>query len=348
MAKGKNKTDIYLQLLLIAFAGIVVSFVVMFFVSKLSLNFIANFMSISSGNVKKFFIFLVISSALCIFLSMIWSYLLTKISFKTLIKKTLSQRLTSFFFIIILILFGISSSIASGYNLTDSFINKSGLNPPRNIVPDLSGKTLDQALVIIAEHGFDTIPSANIHYFPIDSNIPESLVIKQDPPPGVNITSSSQIELWVNIEKHSVSFDSTPSVPHVEELSLERAMNLIKSKGFNVVVESIFSDTISHGRIIRTDPAGGDEPQQGNIITIFVSKGAFPIEVPDLLGKTIIEASENLTKIDLNISIRDERTSSLPPFTILEQFPEPGESLLAGSNVSVIISKEELTDTIEF
>ncbi|MGC9367072.1 MAG: PASTA domain-containing protein [bacterium] len=341
MTKSKKQTGENLFLVILIYAtGLVISFITVFVIAKLSVTFISSLMLHSSTSVKQLFIFVVTSGLVLMVISLLWSWLLAKLSFALMIKDSLKKPAKTFCYLVAMLLFSITSGLASGYVLTDVFIDRSGLNPEKATVPDFIGLSLEQASSLLIEYGLDTLPSANIHYFPGNQEYPESTIFKQDPPPGINIAHSGQIEIWINLTKEEIVQDTVLYVPHVDGLTADRAVSLIRSKGLVPEVESLFSDSVSPGRIISTDPRGGEVSAAGDHVIIIVSKGSHPVEVPDLTNMNIIQASELLTSMELNITIADERICSLPPFTILEQQPPPGESLLPGSKVTVVISKE--------
>jgi len=346
--KNIKLSDLIFKTILILFSGSLISLIVFYFLTNFSFNIIATSIITSIEKIKLFFVFIMVSILFSIILSFIWALILSKISLKIFSIDKIKNKAKKTIYVLSFIFFSISSSLSAGYVLTDIFIDRSGLDSEKIIMPDLNGMKVQQALEILYQKGLDSIPISNLHYSIIDSDSPESTIIKQDPPAGISIVNSSSIEIWIKISQVEIQNDSSILIPFLLGLKTERAVSLLNSRGFKVEVESIYSDTIENGLVIETSPESGERLTYGSKVYIYISIGSAPVEVPYLVGLTLIEAENLLEEYNFDISISEERTSSLPPFTIIEQDPDSGEKLQIGSIISVIISKEEMLDTIEF
>lgn len=350
MSKKNKKlklSELIFQTIIVLFSGSLISLIIFYFLSNISFNIIANLIITSYDKIKLIFIFILIAFLFSIILSFIWALIMSKISLKILSINKLKSKASSIIYILCFVFFSIFSALSAGFVLTDIFIEKSGLDSEKIIMPDISGIKIEEALEILNKKGLDSIPVSNLHYSIIDSDSPDSTVIKQDPPPGISIINSSSIELWIKISKTEIQNDSSILIPFVLGLRTERAVSLLNSRGFYVEVESTYSDTIEKGLVLETSPASGERLTMGSKVYIYISIGISPVEVPSLVGLTLIEAENLLNELNFDISISEERVSSLPPYTIIEQNPEFGEKLQVGSIISVVISKK-LIDTIEF
>ena len=78
----------------------------------------------------------------------------------------------------------------------------------------------------------------------------------------------------------------------------------LESKGFNVVDDGVYSETIDIDTVISQDPVAGTSLAEGKTITLTVSLGPPPVPVPtDLPGKTIDQASAALTASSLKLGV---------------------------------------------
>ena len=78
----------------------------------------------------------------------------------------------------------------------------------------------------------------------------------------------------------------------------------LESKGFNVVDDGTYSETIEINTVISQDPVAGTTLAEGKTVTLTVSLGPPPVPVPtDLPGKTIDQASSALTAASLKLGV---------------------------------------------
>ena len=129
-------------------------------------------------------------------------------------------------------------------------------------------------------------------------------------------------------------------IPDVTNLSVEQAEKALTNIGFKVSNDTIeeYSDTISEGKVIGTDPAIGRSRPKGTVITLIESLGkndTYVIE--DYTGKNYIEIQTTLEKIyKMNVTIEKkdiEITEDMDLQLIIDQSLEPG--------TTITISEEE-------
>ena len=78
----------------------------------------------------------------------------------------------------------------------------------------------------------------------------------------------------------------------------------LESKGFKVVDDGTYSETVAIDTVISQDPTAGTSLAEGKTVTLTVSLGPPPVPVPtDLPGKTIDQASAALTTAGLKLGV---------------------------------------------
>ncbi len=78
----------------------------------------------------------------------------------------------------------------------------------------------------------------------------------------------------------------------------------LESKGFKVVEDGIYSETIAAETVISQDPVAGTSLAEGKTVTLTVSLGPPPVPVPsNLPGKTIDQASAALVAAGLKLGV---------------------------------------------
>ena len=102
---------------------------------------------------------------------------------------------------------------------------------------------------------------------------------------------------------------------------------------------TVVSDTVPEGEIISTDPAAGITVSPGQVVSVVVSSGAKPIDVPSLSLLTLAEAQALLTERGLVLgTVTAENSSSVSKDVVIRTDPEAGTELRAGEKVNLVVS----------
>lgn len=144
--------------------------------------------------------------------------------------------------------------------------------------------------------------------------------------------------VWYYQANQSAKFTE---VPKLIDLTLEQAKSLAEKNGLNIEVErEEYSEIYAAGKIISQDPPPGVEVEKGTTITVVVSKGERPVEVPELIGKSEIEAGRILGELGLRIGeITYDYSEDFPEGVILSQEPTAGVKVKKGTAIDIVISK---------
>ena len=68
------------------------------------------------------------------------------------------------------------------------------------------------------------------------------------------------------------------------------------------------------------------------------------LTVPDLMGKSLVEAQKILADSSLNVGkINYQRSYSLLPNTVVDQYPSKGSKVSPGTTVDLFVTKNEDT-----
>lgn len=131
-------------------------------------------------------------------------------------------------------------------------------------------------------------------------------------------------------------------VPFVLGKTEAEARDMLSGEDLDAEVDEDFSDTVKPGRVIRTDPEGGNRIRQGDSVTIVVSKGPQMVEIPELYAVPLDEAKEELRDAGLKPGVTTEAFSEeLPAGRVISTDPEDGEKIKAGRAVAMVVSRGE-------
>jgi len=136
-------------------------------------------------------------------------------------------------------------------------------------------------------------------------------------------------------------FVSSPetTVPQVVGLQVSEAINTLEADGF----EPLISDTsyglqVPVGAVFFQKPDAGAVVKEGRTVYLFVSGGVSTITVPDLKGKSILDAKFALERLGLKLGRVERIPSSQPEDMIFDQQYAEGTKLKQGDVVGVTIS----------
>jgi len=197
------------------------------------------------------------------------------------------------------------------------------------VVPNVCNLPLDTAIAVLKQLGLQGVVVERRY----DSVIDEGKVIIQEPLPDTKVKKGRIVNLSVSLGSETIN------VPFLLGLDLEKGRLIIEKLGLIVEkVESLFSDSIPIGKIIKTIPEFETELKKGEGIKLIVSKGIVR-EMPNLIGMNINEAKEVLKNLGLIIKEIKEVEGSGAKGSILVQTPESNKIVNLGDSVSLMVIK---------
>lgn len=125
-------------------------------------------------------------------------------------------------------------------------------------------------------------------------------------------------------------------------LSYKNAKLAAEADGLTVHRKRVYNDTVKKGYIISQSPEEGTEVESGTAITLKVSKGPKPIQVPDVLGKSQSEADRILESAGLIVyNVETVHNTSAANGVVLDQSIAAGQSVAKGTRISLSVNAVE-------
>ena len=188
-------------------------------------------------------------------------------------------------------------------------------------MPDLTGLPQAQAQQALTNDGLKyTVKQAS------STTVGSGDVISTDPGSSQPVSDGSTVTLTVSSGPGQVS------VPNVTGMTQSDATNQLKSAGFVVAVASgtQHSSSVAAGDVVSYTPSGTQT--QGTTITLTISTGAGQTTVPDVTGKNITDATNELKADGFNVVTHHV---TLVFNTVVNQSPGGGQSTTAGGTVTL-------------
>ena len=170
----------------------------------------------------------------------------------------------------------------------------------------------------------------------INNNVAEGNVISQNPAPGADIAPGRTVQIVVSEGPDEIEFEELSGRP-VDEVTA-----LLKESGLAVVVQPESSSEVAAGVVIRTEPPGGTLLRIGDAVTVVESTGPRFVAVPDLTGFTPEDARLALETEGLLLEVANSRAAVSDASLqgrITRQAPKPGDELLEGETVLVVLGE---------
>lgn len=172
---------------------------------------------------------------------------------------------------------------------------------------------------------------------------PAGQVIGQRPEAGTEVRAGGTVEVVLSLGPEIVD------MPQLEGRPYNDTVAELEANRFNVAQPSLeFSDTVPAGHVIRQDPPPGARVAQGSDVTVVVSRGVEPVEVPALTGIAVDEARAAAEEAQLGeVAVEEIFSDDVPDAGIvMDQSPSTGQTVDKGTPVTLTVSKGPLTVTV--
>jgi beta-lactam-binding protein with PASTA domain len=197
--------------------------------------------------------------------------------------------------------------------------------PPRLFpMPDLVGRTFTMA------ERDPRVINLKLRLIPQDDFVAPGLpgtIARQAVPAG------SGIEVGRSV---TVVLATGVVVPQVVEQQADLAERRLTASGLNARRNEEVSDQMS-GLVLRQVPEAGVVVARGAAVAITI---AVPkrVPVPNVVGRTRVDAVQELARLRLRASPADDGASLLPPEQVLSQVPSAGTEVVVGAAVRIVVS----------
>ncbi len=211
-----------------------------------------------------------------------------------------------------------------------AFLNR---GPGSNDLPDVTGKTLEEATAVIEDAGF-VVGTVSDAY---SDSVAEGRIISQNPPPNTNQQEGTKINLTVSLGIELVT------VPDLSNMTAAEAKSALADAGLGFEAGAAeHSDTIQKDHVVRQNPVAGQDVAKGSTVTYYLSAGKEEkkVTMPDVTGKLEADAESTLMRTSKNFTIMKDYVSSVdvPNGQVISQTPNAGEQALDDTTVYLAIS----------
>ena len=206
------------------------------------------------------------------------------------------------------------------------------------IVPDLIGKDLVVALELSNKQGL----SLKVADRAFSTSTPSNQIIAQDPRPGSWMRPEAIIRVVISKGVGEVA------IPAVHGVSWRDAKSTLERYGLRVgEIYRVHSARVARDNVIAQSPAAASRVMKGGTVTLLASSNgpwAVSYVMPDFQGQSQSTANEMAAAIGLRIErVRYMDRPEARAGTVIAQQPIPGQRVMAGQGVELVLAKREST-----
>lgn len=197
----------------------------------------------------------------------------------------------------------------------------------RATVPDVVGETTASAYDALEAQGFTVDESAQY-----SDDVPADHVISSHPDAGSRAHPDSTVTIAISQGIEQVR------VPDLAGQEREDATAAANENRLEVEITEAFSEEVAEGAVISQDIEAGTMVDHSSTITLTVSKGREPIEVPQITGQSRDDAVSAIEDAGLDANVEEEFSDSVAEGTVISQSPSDG-TLYRNDPVTITVSK---------
>lgn len=197
----------------------------------------------------------------------------------------------------------------------------------RTAVPDLLQLSEERAIALLEQHRL----TADIVEVFNDSVAP-GRVVGQFPERNTEVDEGSTVTIRLS------KGPEDPIMPDVVTKTVVNAREQLQLLGVEVEEELRGSDTVAAGEVMAQEPPAGTQVEAGSTVRLIVSKGVERFQVPDVRGKLLAIAQQELAKIGLRgvVGVTLKEDTGLCG-TVASQSPQPGAEVTREFDVKLNI-----------
>ncbi|HYZ07730.1 MAG TPA: Stk1 family PASTA domain-containing Ser/Thr kinase [Pseudonocardiaceae bacterium] len=213
------------------------------------------------------------------------------------------------------------------------FTNLFGGGPPQVAVPQVVGEPFEAAQVTLDRAGFQ-----------VDREDVPSTVDQLDRVVSTNPAGGAQADRGSTVLVRVGSGPAQVEVPNLNGLRPEEARRALDDVGLALSgnpAERVVEDENQVGRVVASDPPAGQQVAVGTPVVITLGVAPELVKVPNVVGTNVDQARSNVEGADLRVQIQDVDSAD-PQGQVVDQDPDGGVEVEAGSTVTLIVSRGNL------
>jgi len=197
-------------------------------------------------------------------------------------------------------------------------------------VPEVSGRSLQQAGQMLSSGGFKANPTVTRQY---SETVKTGIVIGSDPAAGTHLLRGKSVTLIVS--RGAERFTVPAATGSYEQV--QQALSVIPVQ-LNRKDQADDTGKVPAGQVMRIDPPAGTAVKRNQVIQVYVSTGPPSVAVPNVTGNPKDEAATKLSNAGFKADFSEDFSDTVDSGKVIRQSPSGG-SAPKFSTVEVVVSK---------
>jgi beta-lactam-binding protein with PASTA domain len=199
------------------------------------------------------------------------------------------------------------------------------------VVPELAGKTVNDASATLAEAGLTLKVEEGRK---VDPKVPAGQIVVQEPLSGARTRRQRSVRVWISAGPRSTT------VPGLVGESERTAQLRVSQDGFAVgPTAEIRSLDYAAGTVVAQNPSAKSKSDTISLLVNRGERGATYV-MPDLIGVNGDRASDVLRARGFRVSVvGDHPYPGVPGGVVLRQSPQAGFQIAPGEPISIEVSR---------
>lgn len=205
------------------------------------------------------------------------------------------------------------------------------------VVPDLTGKTLEQALDILSPLKLALAKEA----VQVDENSPPGSILRHSPPAGLRVREGKTVRVTLS------SGGQVVFVPDLVHVTLTEAQNRLRTAGLALgAVTQVYSLQNETGQVVDQSPDASVVVRPNAMVDLRVSKGAPPdgvVLMPDFINQPLPAARQWAEERKISPEVKEELTTAFTPGNVIRQTPAPDAAVTGKTPISFVVAIDSTT-----
>lgn len=193
-------------------------------------------------------------------------------------------------------------------------------------VPDVKGLTQTDAAKAIEAAGLKVSTVEQEH----DTEIVVDRAIRTDPAALESVARGSEVILYIS--------DGMVELPELRTKSSTDAQSELIKLGLVADVQEVETDQADPNTVYDMDPKPGTVVAQNSTVVIKIAKAPSTVAVPNVVGKSQIEATNMLQSAGLNVNAVAASSATVPANSVISQDVAAGTQVAKGTTVTITVS----------
>ena len=225
---------------------------------------------------------------------------------------------------------GVELEKGSEITLIVSSGNDSVLTSSEITIPNLVGKTFDEAFERLKETGIYIV----IEKYENNPKKDDGVIVSQTPSAYSLDRAGTVISVIINKSENGCY------MPNVSYLPLDEAKKILDENGLKWELNYSEDDMVDENVVTDQSISVGTFTQKGTVVTLTVNN-LEKVDVPDLYGKPYYSARQELMRLGISSTLRNPDVLIAEDSCVVWQSEPSGKSLTRGSQIVLDISETE-------